>query len=64
LPEKNDRKLIVKIDGKNLALHPFVQRIIVRTVLAMLSTLKGVEIQGGESVEINVKSPSDSVFHS
>lgn len=51
---KNDVKLIVKIDGKKLPMHPFVQRIIRKTVLAMLSTLKGVEIQGNETIEINV----------
>jgi len=52
---KNDVKLIVKIDGKDLPMHPFVQRIIRKTVLAMLSTLKGIEIQGEETIEINVK---------
>lgn len=52
---KNDGKLIVRIDGKELPMHPFVQRIIRKTVLAMLSTLKGVEIQGDETIEIKVK---------
>ena len=51
---KKDGKLIVKIDGKNLLMHPFVQRIIRKTVLAMLSTLRGVEIQGNENIEIKV----------
>jgi hypothetical protein len=51
---KNDVQLIVKIDGKKLPMHPFVQRIIRKTVLAMLSTLKGVEIQGNETIEIKV----------
>lgn len=55
MQEKVNEKLIVKIDGKNLPMHPFVQRIIRKTLLAMLSTLKGTEIQGDESVEINVK---------
>lgn len=55
MQEKVNGKLIVKIDGKNLPMHPFVQRIIRKTLLAMLSTLKGTEIQGDESVEINVK---------
>lgn len=55
MQEKVKGKLIVKIDGKNLPMHPFVQRIIRKTLLAMLSTLKGTEIQGDESVEINVK---------
>ena len=51
---KKDGKLIVKIDGKNVLMHPFVQRIIRKTVLAMLSTLKGVEIQDNENIEIKV----------
>lgn len=51
---KKDGKLIVKIDGKNVLMHPFVQRIIRKTVLAMISTLKGVEIQGNEDIEIKV----------
>jgi len=53
MPE-NDGKLIVIIDGKKLRMHPFVQKIIRKTVLAMLSTLKGVEIQGNETIEIKV----------
>jgi hypothetical protein len=52
---KNDEKLTVRIDGKKLPMHPFVQRIIRKTVLAMLSTLKGVEIQGTETIEIKVR---------
>jgi hypothetical protein len=55
LQEKGNGKLIVKIDGKNLPMHPFVQRIIRKTLLAMLSTLKGTEIQGNETIEIEVK---------
>jgi hypothetical protein len=55
LQEKINGKLIVKIDGKNLPMHPFVQRMIRKTLLAMLSTLKGTKIQGDESVDINVK---------
>jgi len=52
---KNDAKLIVKIDGKDLPMQPFVQTIIRKTVLAMLSTLKGVDIQGDETIEMEVK---------
>lgn len=56
MPEKNvNGKLKVKIDGENLSLNPFVQRIVRKTVLAMLSTLRDTEIQGNETVEINVK---------
>lgn len=52
---KNDEKLIVKIDGKDIPMNPFIKRIIRKTVLAMLSTLKGVEIQGDETIEIKIK---------
>lgn len=52
---EDDEKLIVKFDGKGIPVNPFVKRIIRKTVLAMLSTLKGVEIQGEETIEINVK---------
>jgi len=55
LSEKDYAKLIVKIDGKNLALNPFVQRIIKKVVLAMLSTLRDVEVKDNETVEISVK---------
>jgi len=56
LPEKDvNKKLKVKIDGKNLPLNPFVQRIIRRTILAMISTLRDTEIRGNETVEINVE---------
>ncbi len=55
MPEKNNGKLTVRIDGKNVVLHPFVRRIIRKTLLAMLSTLKGTEIQGDESVEVDVR---------
>jgi len=52
---ENNGKLTVKIDEKKLPMQPFVQKIIRKTVLAMLSTLKGVEIQGDETIEIKVK---------
>lgn len=55
MQEKIDEKLIIKIDGKKLPMHQFVQRMIRKTLLAMLSTLKGTEIQGDESVEIVVE---------
>ena len=55
MPEKDNGKLIVKIEEKNLPMHPFVQRIIRKTLLAMLSTLKGTDIQGDESVQIHVR---------
>ncbi len=64
MPEKNNGNLVIIIDDKNLALHPFVQRIMRKTVLAMISTLKGVEIQGDETIKIKIKKPPDSAFRS
>lgn len=52
---EDDEKLIVKFDGKDIPMNPFIKRIIRKTVLAMLSTLKGVEIQGDETIEIKIK---------
>lgn len=64
MPEKNNGNLVIIINDKNLALQPFVQRIIRKTVLAMISTLKGVEVQGDETIEIKIKRPPDSAFRS
>jgi len=50
-----NRKIIIKINEKKLPMHPFVRKIIRATVLAMLSTLKGVEIKGDETVRILVE---------
>lgn len=55
MPEKENGKLTIKINGKDLTLTPFVQKIIRKAVLAMLSTLKNTKIQGDETIEINVK---------
>lgn len=54
MSKKDNGKIIVKIDGKILSLTPFVQNILRKTVLTMISTLKDTEIQDNENVEINV----------
>jgi|Deesub1362A_J573_1020465.scaffolds.fasta_scaffold77502_2 hypothetical protein len=48
-------RVTIKIDGQTLPLNPFVRTIIHRTVLAMISTLKKVEISGEEKVEIIIR---------
>jgi len=55
LSKKDNGKIVVRIDGKILSLTPFVQKIISKTVLTMISTLRDTEIQGDENVEINIK---------
>ena len=55
LSKKDNGKIVVRIDGKILPLNPFVQNILRKTVLTMISTLRDTEIQGDENVEINIK---------
>ena len=46
----------VLIDGRSLPCARFVQEILGKTVLAMISTLKGTNIRGDERVQIIIKS--------
>jgi molybdopterin-guanine dinucleotide biosynthesis protein B len=52
---KREEKITIKIDEKILPLGDFVQDIVRNAVLAMVSTLKGVEIKGEEKVSIVIK---------
>lgn len=51
---KNE-KLKIRIHGKSLPVNPFVSEMMRKTLLAMLSTLKGVQIVGDETVQVNVE---------
>jgi len=42
------------LDGREIPLQAFVSEIIRRSILGMLSSLKGVEIKGNEFVEVRV----------
>ena len=55
MSKKDNGQIVVKIYGKILPLNPFVQNILRKTVLTMISTLRDTEIQGDENVEINIK---------
>jgi molybdopterin-guanine dinucleotide biosynthesis protein B len=52
---KREEKITIQVDEKYLPLGEFVQDIIRNTVLAMVSSLKGVKIKGEEKVSIVVK---------
>ncbi len=52
---EEDGRLILKIDGKELALNPFAEKIVRKTVLAMVSTLRDTAVTGKESVEIKIQ---------
>ena len=52
---KREEKITIQIDEKYLPLGDFVQDIIRNAVLAMVSSLKGVEIKGEEKVSIVIK---------
>ncbi len=53
---KMEEKVEVTVDGRRVPCVRFVQEIISRTVLGMLSSLKGVDIRGDEKVRISVES--------
>lgn len=42
----------IVIEGSEIPIQPFVSEIIRKSVLGMVSTLKGVDIEGGEEVDI------------
>ena len=52
---KREEKIMIQVDKKYLPLGEFVQDIIRNAVLAMVSSLKGVKIEGEEKVLIVVK---------
>ena len=53
---KHKKKLRIRVDEHVLPLNPFVQKIMRNIIFGMISTLKGVTIQGEEDVSIIVKS--------
>ncbi len=52
--EREPPRLRVVIDGSEVPLNPFVQKIISKTILAMLSTLRNVSLKGDERVVVKV----------
>ncbi len=52
---KREEKITIQIDGEFLPLGDFVQDIIRNTVLAMVTSLKGVKIKGEEKVSIIIR---------
>ncbi len=52
---KREEKITIQVNEKVLPLGDFVQEIIRSTILAMVSSLKGVEIKGEEKVSIVFK---------
>ena len=53
--QKREEKIRIQIDDQILPLGDFVQDIIRNSVLAMVSSLKGVKIKGEEKVSIVIK---------
>lgn len=49
------KKLVVKVNGKLIFLNPWLQDLVRKTVMALLTSLKGVEIKGDEKLLIEVK---------
>ena len=57
---KPSEGLTVLIEGNTLPCARFVQKVIKKTVLAMVSTLKGTNIKGDEEVQIVIRSTKQS----
>lgn len=55
---KREEKITIQVDQEFLPLGDFVQDIMRNTILAMVSSLKGVKIEGEEKVSIFVKKRS------
>jgi molybdopterin-guanine dinucleotide biosynthesis protein MobB len=53
---QSELKAKIRIGNAEVPIQPFVSEIIRKSVLAMVSTLKGVTIEGDEEVRINIKS--------
>jgi len=58
--EQQPPKVKVVVNGSEVPLNPFVQKIIGRTILAMISTLKNVDLKGDERVVVKVFSSGES----
>ena len=52
--------IIIQVHGKPLPLNPYVRKVIRNVLFALISTLKGVTINGNEDVQITVTSQSKS----
>lgn len=53
--KKRQERLRIQVNGKPLKMKPFVQKIIRSSLLAMVSTLKNVDIEGNEKVSVTVE---------
>jgi len=51
---KRKLKTRIMIDGSEVPIQPFVSEVIRRSVLGMISTLKGVDINGEEEIRIEI----------
>lgn len=56
--KKRERKLRIQVDSKPLPMKLFVQEMIRNPLLAMVSTLKNVNILGNENVSITIEKPT------
>ena len=54
LKAKRELKATIIVDGAEVPVQPFVAEIVRKTVLAMISTLKGVNITGKEQTQIKI----------
>ena len=57
-PILSGKAAVVELDGKAIPLNPFVREVVRKTILGLVSTLRGIELRGNESVHVRVLKPS------
>ena len=49
----------IEINGENLPLNPYVQKVTRNVLLSIITTLKGTNIKGNENIKITIANPKD-----
>jgi len=52
--ERERKSMVVRVAGNRVQINPFVRNILRNTIMAMLSSLKGVDLKGNEKIVVSV----------
>jgi len=53
-----EERVIIECKGKKIPVGPYVEELCIKIVFALLSTLKGVDMDGDEQLTITLKKPA------
>ncbi len=54
----DEGRVVIECKGENIAVGHYVEELCIKIVFALLSTFKGVQIDGDERLLITLKKPS------